>query len=395
MKIICSQRVFRFANRAEIHIPFGLTHFYKTALLRPDTSLTLDSNKVVCIEANNTKIQVYPYYCKAINIPNLPHLTFSVVVSEKDKKACTTLISQTHYLSAPSKGIYFAIKSRDEIIACCIIDTLEFGNPKGRYHIDPSLYESLGMNDKKWGIPSPEIRLLLQERLKLIWISRIARAHQYRGLQLGTHVVQETLKALPSILPFAVKHVEVIRRCEINDASSTDFLEHAGFAKVKLKNQRAPFYSSNGDLFPKPKPYVKLYYWRKIEQTSCFENARLFVPLSQDPFTWFAENKKTWELRRMRGQYTERQIYQGRPIELRLGYNTNCKLWGIINKVITGASIESVLTKIGSFESVIPTASSLKDAADKAHNILKSPSDSYIAFEVTAIFNPDNITCLV
>ncbi|OEO26869.1 hypothetical protein AX279_08735 [Pseudomonas sp. J237] len=393
MKIICSQRILRLPNKAEIHIPFGLSKFYKSALSYSDAVFTLDANKVVSIKVNESLVQVYPYYCKAISIPKLPPLTFSIVVSEKDKKACSALISRVHYLSPPNRGIFFALKERDKIIACCILDTLKFGNPKGRYYINTSLYDDSDINPENWGNTPYETHNALQEQLKLIWVSRIAKVQEYSGHQIGTRLMLETLKAIPAVLPFPVQHVEVIRTCGVEESLSRDFLEHAGFTKIKLRNQSTAPYISDGDLFPKRKPCVKLYYWSKITNTSCVEIARLFVPLSQAPYLWFANNTKTWELRSARGQFTERHIYPGRPVELRLGYNTNKKLWGIINKVITGTSIESVLKKIGSFQSVIPTASSLEDATEKAHSILKASNNSYIAFEVTALFNPDDLTC--
>lgn len=395
MKVINSQRIFRFADKSVIHIPFGLSGFYKSVLSNEGAVLVVNADKVVCIKLNDAVIQVYPYYCKAISIPELPPLTFSVVVSEKDKKACTALISKVHYLTSPNRGVFFALKDRDEVVACCILDTLKFGNPKGRYYINTSLCEDLKISFEGWGGTTSEIHNALQNQLELIWVSRIAKAQKYSGHHIGTRLIQETLKAIPAVLPFPVKHVEVIRTCGVEDSLSRDFLEYAGFNKIKLRKQSTVSYSSNGDLFPKLKPCVKMYYWKKIESTSVIENARLFVPLSQDPFLWFANNKKTWELRRARGQFTERHIYPGRPVELRLGYSTNKKLWGVINKVITGESIESVLAKIGDFQSVIPIASSLADAAEKARTILKTPSDSYIAFEITALFNPDNLTCHV
>lgn len=393
MKIICSQRILRLTKKSEIHIPFGLARYYKAAFSNTDAALTLDAEKVICIKVNDTIFQVYPYYCKSIKIPKLPSLTFSVVVSERDKKACAALISEVHYLSSPNRGIFFALKDRDEVIACCVLDTLKFGNPKGRYYINTSLCEDLSINYESWGSTPHETHNTLQNHLELIWISRIAKARKYNGFPIGTHLMLETLKAIPTVLPFPVKHVEVIRTCGAQESLSRDFLEHAGFTKIKLRNHNTTPYIIDGDLFPKRKACVKLYYWEKIKNTSHIENARLFVPLSQDPFSWFAGSKKTWELRRARGQFTERHIYPGRPVELRLGYNTNKKLWGVINKVITGNSIDSVLTKIGDFQSVIPTATSLLDATEKAHRILQTLSDSYIAFEVTALFNPDDLTC--
>lgn len=393
MKIISSKRILRFANQEEIHIPFGLSRIYRSALFESGASLTLDENKVVCIEVDDTKVQLYPYYCKTINIPKLPALTFSIVVTEKDKKACAALISQVHYLSSPNKGIFFAFKEREQIVACCILDTLNFGNPKGRFDIDSQLYEAHGINIENWGGASTEVRKAVQKKLGLIWVSRIARSKEYGGCNIGTHLMEEMLKALPAILPVPIKHVEVIRTCGVAESLSHDFLEYAGFKKIKLRNQsRIPFVT-DGDLFPKSEPCVKLYYWKKLEGISNFEYARLFVPLSQKPFAWFAGNQKTWELRRSRGQFTERHIYQGRQVELRLGYNTNRKLWGVVNKVVVGKSIEAVLAEVGDFKSVIPIASSLEDAAKKAHGILGKLGESYIAFEITAIFNPDDLKC--
>jgi hypothetical protein len=249
----------------------------------------------------------------------------------------------------------------------------------------------MGVTIEGWGKISLEARRSLLDQLKLIWVSRIARAPEYRGYKIGTLLMQETLRALPVVLPFMVKHVEVIRTCGVEESESYDFLECAGFKKVKLRNQSSPSHQIDGDLFPKRKPYVKLYYWRKIENASRFENARFFVPLSQGPFLWFSNGEKTWELRRSRGPFTERHLYPGRPVELRLGYNTNRKLWGIVNRVITGNSIESMLDKIGDYKKVIPVASSFVDAVEKANSILKVHSDNYIAFEVTALFDPGNL----
>lgn len=116
MKIISSQRILRLANREEIHIPFGLSRLYKFALLESGANLTLDENKVVCIDVDNSKVQLYPYYCKAINIPRLPVLTFSIVVTERDKKSCAALISQVHYLSSPNKGIFLLSRKERKLL---------------------------------------------------------------------------------------------------------------------------------------------------------------------------------------------------------------------------------------------------------------------------------------
>lgn len=395
MRVICSQRVLRLSNESKIHIPFGLSRFYKYALSSVDTVLTTNADKVVCIKINEKMIQVYPYYCKDVSIPELPRLTFSVVVTEKDKKACAALVSKVHYLSSPNRGVFFALKNCEEIVACCILDTLRFGNPKGRYYIDEKLCESLDISYKNWGGTPHDTHNILQNQLELIWVSRIAKAQEYGKYRIGTVLMQEVLKAIPVVLPFPVKHVEIIRTCGVKDALSRDFLEYAGFTKKMLRKQTIASYVSDGDLFPELKAGVKFYYWKKIENISSVENARLFVPLSHEPFSWFADNKKTWELRRSRGQFTKRHIYVGRPVELRLGYNTDKKLWGMVNRVIVGSSIESVLAEIGDFQSVIPIASSMSDTAKKAKDILKTPSDSYIAFEITAIFNPDDLTCHV
>lgn len=395
MKVICSQRTLRLSDQCEIHIPFGLSKSYKIALSNPEATLYLDKDKIICIKASDFNIQVYPHYSKAISIPKLPPLTFSVVVSEKDKKACTNLISQVHYLPCPNKGVFFAIKDRDEVIACCIIDTLNFGNPKGRYYINQSLCEALNIEYENWGATPSEVRATLQDQLKLTWVSRIARAPKYSDYQIGTQLILEVLMAIPVVIPHQVKHVEIIRTCPIEKSEARDFIEHAGFTKIKLRNQSSPSFNSSGDLFPKRQPCVKYYYWKKLAGESRVENSRLFVPLSQDPFSWFSDGKKTWELRRSRGQFTEQHIYTGRSVELRLGYSTSKKIWGIINKVVTGETIDVIFSRIGGFQGVIPTASSFSDAVERAQNILGVHDGSYIAFEITAIINPDEITCQI
>lgn len=110
---------------------------------------------------------------------------------------------------------------------------------------------------------------------------------------------------------------------------------------------------------------------------------RLFVPLATDPFRWFQSGKKKWELRKYGNQYTENNIYSGRIVELRRGYNTDDSLWGSVDEVKVYGSIEEVYAEI-KYEEIIPVACDLKDALEITKNILSSPPNSkYLCFKVS------------
>lgn len=113
---------------------------------------------------------------------------------------------------------------------------------------------------------------------------------------------------------------------------------------------------------------------------------RLFVPLSSQPYDWFASGEKRWELRRYGRQYTERHVYPGRLVELRRGYSGD-SLWGRIAAVERASGFAALFAAVP-FAAVIPIASSLSDATERAAAILGVGADeaaALIAFAVDGI----------
>lgn len=100
--------------------------------------------------------------------------------------------------------------------------------------------------------------------------------------------------------------------------------------------------------------------------------ARVFVPLSREPFLWFQGGSKQWELRKYGRQYTEQHIGVGRRVELRHGYRSHRSLWGIITEVIRASSIRDFFDAVD-YRCVIPAAESREDAIRIAERILRIP----------------------
>lgn len=104
-------------------------------------------------------------------------------------------------------------------------------------------------------------------------------------------------------------------------------------------------------------------------------NKRLFVPLSNGPYSWFQSGMKKWELRKYGRQYTEKHVYVGRAVELRRGYsNPMDALWGEIEMVEFSNNLISFFDVID-FALVIPTATSKQEALSLAASILNIQVD--------------------
>jgi len=112
---------------------------------------------------------------------------------------------------------------------------------------------------------------------------------------------------------------------------------------------------------------------------------RLFVPLSTEPFVWFKEGRKKWELRKYGRQYTEKHVHPGRPVELRCGYGArNNALWGTIVAVKKTRGLKEFFSLVP-FASVIPKARTQPEAERIVREILRLSSDdseTLIGFEV-------------
>jgi hypothetical protein len=109
---------------------------------------------------------------------------------------------------------------------------------------------------------------------------------------------------------------------------------------------------------------------------SLHQGARLFVPLSQEPFQWFSTGRKNWELRRHGRQFTERHVRVGRRVELRRGYSDpRASLWGTIDEVVIAGSIE-IFFDLVPFRMVIPSAKTSGEAVATAAGILGLTPDA-------------------
>lgn len=105
---------------------------------------------------------------------------------------------------------------------------------------------------------------------------------------------------------------------------------------------------------------------------------KLFVPLNSKYFDDFKQKRKIYELRIYRGHFNEREVLQGRPVELRKGYSGQ-SLHGKIGKVFTG-SLEEIFTLID-FKLVLPSTLSREIAIAECASML-GDREKYIAFEV-------------
>jgi hypothetical protein len=106
---------------------------------------------------------------------------------------------------------------------------------------------------------------------------------------------------------------------------------------------------------------------------------RLFVPLARDPFRWFEEGRKQWELRRYGRQYTERHVKAGKRVELRYGYSSQRSLWGFIRDTLTAKSITDFFAQVD-YRLVIPIAESRDQAIEIASRILKVRENEIAVF---------------
>lgn len=97
---------------------------------------------------------------------------------------------------------------------------------------------------------------------------------------------------------------------------------------------------------------------------------RLFVPLAADPYSWFANGSKRWELRQSRGPWTTAHVRERRRVELRHGYrDPSSALWGTIAEVRVWDSIDACFASLP-FDTVIPPAISREAAIRQASDIL-------------------------
>jgi ASCH domain len=111
---------------------------------------------------------------------------------------------------------------------------------------------------------------------------------------------------------------------------------------------------------------------------------RLFVPLANAPFCWFASGQKRWELRRLGRQYTRKHLIPGRRVELRRGYSDKtAALWGRIAEVLEAENLSRFFDVVD-FRDVIPEAASRAEAVSTAAQILRHDNVRVIGFRIEA-----------
>lgn len=106
---------------------------------------------------------------------------------------------------------------------------------------------------------------------------------------------------------------------------------------------------------------------------------RLYIFLKSKAFFWFRDKGKKYELRVYRRQWTEKNVYKGRPVELRRGYNTKDRIRGKVGKVIVG-TIKEIFSKV-KYKEIIPLANSQKEAIKIINEIL-GKKEKYVAIEI-------------
>lgn len=113
---------------------------------------------------------------------------------------------------------------------------------------------------------------------------------------------------------------------------------------------------------------------------------RLFVPLARGPFEDFRDHRKVAELRAYGRNFTGKHVFEGRDVELRLGYSlrkdvpqTDWQLWGKIGRVVSG-SLDDIFEIFG-FRGICPRLEDEAQAEEAIEGMLGKPA-KFIGFEV-------------
>ncbi len=109
----------------------------------------------------------------------------------------------------------------------------------------------------------------------------------------------------------------------------------------------------------------------------------LFIPLNKAPYGLFCDGRKTYELRRLGGQWTEKHVWMGRRATLSYGYGKRFRRGGMVMDVKIADSVAHMFTRLP-YKFVLPTADAKIDAIVHAENMLfaNRPKGRVIAFEV-------------
>lgn len=106
---------------------------------------------------------------------------------------------------------------------------------------------------------------------------------------------------------------------------------------------------------------------------------RLFVPMAKEPFIDFRDRGKEVEVRKCARQYTLKTIYEGSPIELRLGYSGGESIWGNVGEIVVGSWEE--IFEVFDLSIVEPRFQTV-EAAIRDNELLMGITMEMIAFRV-------------
>ena len=373
--IIKARRQITYKNE-KFDIPVGLLHY----LVRPefeDSNLFCEDGKFY-IEYEANRFVLHPSFIKKINIHDKIFDIF-VVTKDQDKIECQILILNEHYLQPPNRGMFIACRDteKSKIVACCIIDEMTYGNPKGRLKISPALLKKNGWTNENW---IEQDRSDVRTQLRVCWLSRLVVINDkiYRGKGIATKMIELLPDILGEYHPIRPHYLEVIatyaKEGEKSFKEETNIYCKANYSHYFLTSYtHREINPASGNY--EPKPGKRYYFWIEIPYS------RLFVPLAKEPFSWFLSGQKKWELRKV-GQYSHKNVYTGRMVEIRKGYNTDDKLFGKIDDVRESASLEGIFEKV-KFKEIIPISKSKNEAIAIAQDILKpSKTNSFIAFKI-------------
>jgi GNAT superfamily N-acetyltransferase len=242
-----------------VRLPFGA--------FRSDDDVTLsvdfdDDNKATRITAQASKddvIEILPAYDEIDELKTKYgklRLRIFEVVRDLDRYEALSVVSRSHYLQVPARGVVVAcmlldprqqerIRSKSRrtdswspawqeepgrVIGCAVIDYLYHGSPKGRSAIIATVKQPhRNFNSMN--------RSEFVRALGLAWISRFAVDAPYRSIGIGTLLATHTRKVAGEKMYPRPRYLEVITTLPAKTASSLlqshdqDFLTRAGFER--------------------------------------------------------------------------------------------------------------------------------------------------------------------
>ena len=165
-----------------------------------------------------------------------------------------------------------------------------------------------------------------------------------------------------------------------------DFFCKAGYCNIRMPNKkqigtRRNYEFVNDEREHKKTKIKKLYNMKELNSQN-----RLFVPLTKEAFEWFKSHDKQWEIRKLNiGQYNRKNIFEGRRVELRLGYKPGNSIWGEISEVKEFNEANELINNID-FKFLIPTAKNKDEAIERINDFIGKES-KIITFKI----NKDNV----